>query len=94
VFENIVLRITFGCKKKEVIRGWRGMHGDEVRDLYSSPTIIRVVKSRGMRLVGHVARIVGGELYTAFWWGNLRERDRFEDYGLDGRITLRLIFNK
>jgi hypothetical protein len=34
----------FGRKRKEVIRGWRGMHGDEVHDLYSSPKIIRFVK--------------------------------------------------
>jgi hypothetical protein len=78
-----------GHKRKEVIRGWRGMHGDEAHDLYSSPKIIRVVKSRGMRLAEHVARIAGGELYTGFWWGNMRERDRLEDYGLDVRIILR-----
>jgi len=53
------------------------MHGDEVRDLHSSPKIIRVVKSRGMRLAGHVARIAGGELYAVFWWGNLREREEW-----------------
>ena len=65
------------------------MHGDEVRDLYSSSKIIRVVKSRGMSLAGHVARIAGGELYTGFWWGNMRERGLLKDYGLDGRIILR-----
>jgi hypothetical protein len=79
----------FGRKRKDVIRGWRGMHGDKVHDLYSSPKFIRVVKSRGMRLAGHVARIAGGELYTGFWWGNLKERDRLEDYGLDGMIIVR-----
>jgi hypothetical protein len=42
-----------------------------------------------MRLAGHVARIAGSELYTEFWWGNLREIDLLEGYGLDGRIILR-----
>jgi len=70
VFENSVLRNMFGRKRNEVTRGWRGMHGNEVRDLYSSPKIIRVVKSKGMRLAVHVERIAGGELYTGFWWGS------------------------
>jgi hypothetical protein len=35
-----------------------------------------------------------GEVYTGFWWGNLRERDHFEDLGVDGRIILRWIFRK
>jgi hypothetical protein len=63
------------------------MHGDEVHDLYSQK--IRVVKPKGMRLAEHMARIAGGELHTGFWWGNLRETYRLEDYGLDGRIILR-----
>jgi hypothetical protein len=41
----------------------------------------------------HVARM-GGEMYTGFWWGNLRERDHLEDPGVDGRIILRWIFRK
>ena len=47
-----------------------------------------------MRGAGHVARIGIVEVYTGFWWGNLRERDNFKDLGLDGRITLRWIFRK
>ena len=46
-----------------------------------------------MRWVGHVARMGRGEAYTGFWWGNLRERDRLEDTGVDGRIILRWILN-
>jgi hypothetical protein len=43
-----------------------------------------------MRWAGHVAR-VGGEVHTGFWWGNLRERDHWEDLGVDGKIISKLI---
>ena len=57
VFENRVLRRVFGPKRDEVIGEWRKLH-NELNDLYSLPNIVRVVKSRGMRWVGHVARMV------------------------------------
>ena len=63
----------------------------KLNDLYSSPIIIPVIKSRRMRLTGHLARMGGGEVYTGFWWGNLREIDHLEDPGIDGRI-IRWIF--
>jgi len=47
-----------------------------------------------MRWAGHVARTAGGEMYTGFWWENLRERDHLEDPGINGRIILRWIFRK
>jgi hypothetical protein len=56
VLENRVLRRIFGLKRDEVTGGWRKLHG-----LYSSPSIIRVVKARSMRWAGHVARMGGGE---------------------------------
>jgi hypothetical protein len=57
VFENRVLRRIFELKRDEVIGGWRKLHNEELHKLYYSPSIIRVVKSRRMRYVGHVARI-------------------------------------
>jgi hypothetical protein len=57
VFENRVLRRIFGPKRDEVTGGWRELHNEELHDLYSSPGIVRVIKARGMRWVGHV----GGE---------------------------------
>jgi hypothetical protein len=54
-FENIVLRIS-GPKRDEVIGGWRKLH-EELHSFYSSPSIIRMMKSRRMRWAGHVARI-------------------------------------
>jgi hypothetical protein len=46
-FENRVLRRIFGPKRDEVTRGWRKLHNEELHNLYSSPSIIRMVKSRG-----------------------------------------------
>jgi len=60
VFENRMLRRIFGPKRDEVIGEWRKLHNEELSDLYSSPNIVRVIKSRRMRWAGHVARM-GGE---------------------------------
>jgi hypothetical protein len=49
-----------------VIRGWRKLHNEELRDLYSSPSIVRIIKSRRMRLTGHVARIEKMKAYRLF----------------------------
>jgi hypothetical protein len=57
VFVNKVLRRIFGPKRDEVTGGWRKLHTEELRDLYSSPSIIRIIKSRRMRWAGHVARM-------------------------------------
>jgi hypothetical protein len=56
VFENRVLRRIFGPKRDEVVGEWRKMHSEELQNLYSSPDIIRQVKSRQMRWAGHVVR--------------------------------------
>jgi hypothetical protein len=57
VFENRVLRRIFGPKRDEVTGGWRKLHNEELHGLYSWPSIIRVIKTRMMRWVGHVARM-------------------------------------
>jgi hypothetical protein len=57
VFENRVLRRIFGPKRDEVTGEWRKVHNKELRDLYSSPSIIRIIKSRRIKWAGHVARI-------------------------------------
>ena len=56
VFENMVLRRIFGPRMEDVTGEWRRLH-NELNDLYSSPNIVRVIKSRRMRLAGHVARM-------------------------------------
>ena len=55
--ENRVLRRIFGPKRVEVTRKWRKLHNEELNDLYCSPNIFRVIKSRRMRWAGHVARM-------------------------------------
>jgi hypothetical protein len=58
VFENrLLMRIQFGPKRDEVIEEWRKLHNEELNDLYSSSSIIRIIKARRMRWAGHVARM-------------------------------------
>jgi hypothetical protein len=64
VFENRELRRIIGPKRDEVTGEWRRLHNEELNDLYSSPNIIRVIRSRSMRWAGHVARI--GETRGAY----------------------------
>jgi hypothetical protein len=62
--ENRVLRRIFGLRRDEVTRDWRKLHNEELHKLYSSPEIIRMIKSRRMRWAGHVARM--GETRNAY----------------------------
>jgi hypothetical protein len=57
VFENRVMRRVFGPKRDKVTGEWRKLHNEELNDLYYSSNIYRVIKSRRMRLAGHVARM-------------------------------------
>jgi hypothetical protein len=85
VFKNRMLRRIFGPKREEVAGGCRGLH-DELHNLYTSHSIIRVIKSRMMRWAGHVAQL--GKMLTKFWSENLKGRDHSEDIGVGGRIIL------
>ena len=72
------------------------IHNEELNDLYCSPHIVRVIKSR-IRFERHVARMgerERGNVCTGFWWGGLTERDHLEDPGIDGRIILKWSFRK
>jgi hypothetical protein len=57
VFGNRVLRRIFGPERDEVTGGWRKLHNEELHGLYSSPSIVRVIKARRMRWAGHMARM-------------------------------------
>ena len=83
VFENRVLRRIFGHKRNGVTGEWRKLHNVELNDLYCSPNIVRVIKSRRMGWAWHVAHMGREEAYTGFWWGNLREREHLGDPGVD-----------
>jgi hypothetical protein len=64
VFENRVLRRIFGPKRDEVTGEWRKLHNEDLHDLYSSPSIIRIIKARRMRWAGHATRM--GEKRNAY----------------------------
>jgi hypothetical protein len=75
MFENRVLRRIFGPKKDEVTGDWRKLHNKKLHDLYSSPSVIRIIKSRRMRWVGHVARMGRRGTLIDYWWETRKERD-------------------
>jgi hypothetical protein len=85
VFENRELRRMYGPKREED-GSWRKLHNDELHSLYSSPNIVRVIKSRRMRWAGHVARIGKGRGVYRVLVG--RAEDHWEDLGVGGRVTL------
>jgi hypothetical protein len=74
VFENRVLRRIFGPKRVEVTGEWRKLHNEELHDLYSLQSIIRIFKLRRMRWVGYVARMEKRKRID-YWWESQRERD-------------------
>ena len=88
MFENMVLRSIFGPRRDGVTGEWRRLHNEELNDLYSSPNIVRVIRSRRMRWVGHVARMGEERAGIGSWWGNRREGDHWGDLGVDGWIIL------
>ena len=83
-----MLRRIFGPRRDEVTGEWRRLHNEELNGLYSSPNIVRVIKSRRMRWAGHVARMGEERGRIGSWWGNRRGRDRWGDLGVDGWIIL------
>jgi hypothetical protein len=74
VLENRVLRRTFGPMRDEVTREWRRIHNEKLYAQYSSPDIIRVIKSRRLRLAGHVVRM--WERKGRFCWGRGKPEGR------------------
>jgi hypothetical protein len=87
VLENRVLRRKFGPKREED-GSWRKLRNDELHALYSSPNVVRVIKSRRMRWAGHVACMGRREVFIVFWLGSPKVRDHWEDLGVGGSITL------
>jgi hypothetical protein len=73
VLESRVLRKIFGPRRDKVTGEWRKLHNEELRDLYSSPSIIRIIKARRMRLAGNVARLGRRGTRIGCWWESQRE---------------------
>jgi hypothetical protein len=70
-----MLRKIFGLKRDEITGQLRKLHNEELRDLYSSPSIIRIITSRRMRWADHVARVGRRGMRIGHWWESQRERD-------------------
>jgi hypothetical protein len=94
VFEKRVLRGIFGPKRDEVTGEWRKLHSGELRSLYSSPDIIRQIKSSRMRLAGHVARVGEGRNVYRILWERPKERDRLEVRCVNGRMGSKWILGR
>ena len=92
VFENGALRNIIVPKRDEAIGDWRKFHSEELHDLFSSPNITRVIKSRRMRLAEHVERIGGRIVAYSVWMGKPGDRGNLEDTRLNIRIILKWIF--
>jgi len=75
MFENMVLRRIFGPRSDEVTGEMEELHNEEINDFNSSPNSVRVIKSRRMRWVGHVAHLGEERGCIESWWGNRREGD-------------------
>jgi hypothetical protein len=65
----------FGPKRDEVRGGWRKLHNEELHNLYSPPSIIRMIKSRRLRWTGHVARLGGRGMHKGYWWEIQKEKE-------------------
>jgi hypothetical protein len=74
--------------KRDEVTVVRKLSNEEFNDLYRSPKGDRMIKSRRMRLAGHVERMGKRVAYTGFWLGNLKKRDHLGDPGVDGNIIL------
>jgi hypothetical protein len=94
VFENRVLRRIFGSKRDDVTGEWRRLHKEELNDLYSSPNVFRVIKSRRMRWVGHVARMRERRGAYNVLMRKLQGKRPIGNPLVDGRIILKWIFEK
>jgi hypothetical protein len=93
LFENRVLK-RFGCKRDEVTEECGKLHNEKLNDLYTSPIIIRVFKSRGVGWTGRVARMGKRIFVYRVLVGNLSEGVHLGDPGVDGGIILIWIFWK
>ena len=80
-----MLRGIFGANRDEVTGQWRKVHIEDLNDLYCSPNIIRIIKSRRMRWVGYLACVGNKRGVYRFGWGNLWETILLGDPGLNGR---------
>jgi hypothetical protein len=94
IYENRVLRRIFGSERDQVTGEWRKLHSGELHNLYSSPDIIRAIKSRRIRRSGYVERMAEEKKCARFRWESPKERGHSEDRGIDGRMGLEWILGR
>jgi hypothetical protein len=90
VFKNRVLRRIFEPKREED-GSWSKLHNDEFHSLYTSPNIVRVIKSRRMIWTGHVACMGRGDVFTRFWLVGPKAKDHWEDIVV---LLITILFKK
>jgi hypothetical protein len=78
-----------GLRGKRSQRSGKKLHNEELNDMYSSPNITQVIKSRRMGWTVHLACMGRGEVHTGLWWGHQKERDHLKDPGVEGKIIRR-----
>ena len=88
MFKNMVFGRIFGPRRDVITGEWRRLHNEELNDLFSSPNIVRVIKTRRMGWAGHVTRMGEKRGVYRVLLGNRREGDHWGDLGVDGRIIL------
>jgi len=88
VFDNMVLRRIFVPKREEVTGEWRRQHNEELNDLYTTPNIVRVIKSRIMRWTGYVARVGEEKVVYRVLLRKPEGKNQWGDLGVDGCIIL------
>jgi hypothetical protein len=94
VSENRVMRRIFGLIRDEVTGKWRMLHNEGLHNLYLSTNIIKQIKSRRMRWVGHVSRMEEERKVYKVFVGKPEEGDHSEDRGIDGRMESKLILGR
>ena len=90
----VYLSVMKNMNRDGVAGEWRKLHNEELNDLYSSPNIVQVIKSRRMRWAGHVARMEEGRGVHKVLVGKPEGKDHWGDQDVDGRILLRWILRK
>jgi hypothetical protein len=81
-------------KRDEVTGGWRKLLNEQLHSLYSSPNIIRMIKSTRMRWAGHVARIGRRGMHIGYWWESQKVRDHWEGHDVGGWTILKWILER
>jgi hypothetical protein len=94
MLENRAMRRIFRPKRDEVTGEWRKLHNEELRDLYSSSGVIRIMKSKRMKWEEHLALVGRTGMHMGYWWESHTAGDHYEDKDVGGRTILRWILER